>query len=455
LNGRMISVGLPDLRGAMGFGFDEASWIPTAYNMALMFIGPFSVFLGAMLGARRVLLSAGAIFILCSILLPFSPSLRVMLCLQVISGLSSGTFYPLTLTYALRALPMRYVIYGIGVYAMDIVGVTSVGTPLVAWYTEHLSWHWIFWNSAFLTPLMMLCIYLALPPPPKRSGPKPALSWRGFLYGSLGLSLIYGALDQGERLDWLNSGLIVGLLVTAAFLLSVTIIRRWLSPNPMVNPIFLVNRNTVLLAATLFSFRFVMLAIALLLPAVLGVTQHYRPLETGSVLLWLIPSLVFTGLLAARLMRRFDNRLVFAMGFAIVAIACLLNAQLTSAWAGDNFFVSQIVIGSGLALAFTALVGSIVQNAFDANALANPINLLTYSSFIHCVRLFGGQLGTAFMQRLVSVREQFHSNMIGLHVDGGNWLTSERLAGIAHGLFPSSAGSEEAQARAALIVGGQ
>src|SRR5262245_32816227 len=118
LNGRMISVGLPDLRGAMGFGFDEASWIPTAYNMALMFIGPFSVFVGAILGVRRVLLCAGTVFILCSILLPFSPNLRVMLFLQVISGLSSGTFYPLTLTYALRALPIRYVIYGIGVYAM-------------------------------------------------------------------------------------------------------------------------------------------------------------------------------------------------------------------------------------------------------------------------------------------------------------------------------------------------
>ena len=118
------------------------------------------MFVGALLGPRRVLLYAGTVFILCSLLLPFSPSLRVMLCLQVISGLSSGTFYPLTLTYALRALPIRYVIYGIGVYAMDIVGATSIGTPLVAWYTEHLSWHWIFWQSAFLTPLMMLCVSL-------------------------------------------------------------------------------------------------------------------------------------------------------------------------------------------------------------------------------------------------------------------------------------------------------
>jgi DHA2 family multidrug resistance protein len=455
LNGRTISVGLPDLRGAMGFGFDEASWIPTAYNMALMFIGPFSVFLGAMLGARRVLLYSGTVFIFCSILLPFSPSLRVMLCLQVISGLSSGTFYPLALSYALLALPVRYVIYGIGVYAMDIVGATSVGTPLVAWYTEHLTWHWIFWQSAFLTPLMMLCVYFAIPHHPKRPGPRPAMSWRGFFYGSLGLCLIYGALDQGERLDWLNSGVIVGLLLTAAFLLTVAIIRRWISPNPLVNPIFLVNRNTMILGASLFSFRFVMLAIAFLLPAVLGVTQQYRPLETGSVLLWLIAPLILMGIVAARLMRRFDNRLVLATGFTIVAVACLLNAQLTSAWAGDNFFLTQIVMGFGLAMAFTALVGSFVQNAFDANALSNPINILTYSSFIHCVRLFGGELGTAAMQRLVSVREQFHSNMIGLHIDSGSWLTSERVGALAQGLFPGSAGGPDAQARAALVLGGQ
>lgn len=455
LNGRMISVAMPDLRGALGLGVDEASWIPTAYNMALMFIGPFSVFVGGLLGVRRVLLYSGTIFILCSILLPFSPTLRVMLCLQVISGLSSGTFYPLTLSYALRALPLRFVIYAIGVYAMDIVGSTSIGTPLVAWYTEHLSWYWIFWQAAFLTPIMMLCVYLAIPHPPKRPGPKPVLSWRGFLYGSLALSLIYGALDQGERLDWLNSGVIVGLLVTGAFLLVVAVIRRWLSPNPMVNPMFIVNRNTFILAGSLFSFRFVLLAIAFLLPAVLGVNQQYRPLETGRVLLWLIVPLVLMGVIAARLMRRFDNRLVLASGFTVVATACLLNAQLTSAWAGDNFWIPQLVTGSGLALTFTALVGSFVQNAFDTGALSNPINVLTYSSFIHTIRLFGGEAGTALMQRLVSLREQFHSNMIGLHIDGGNWLTSERLGALAHALFPGSASAEEAQARAGLMLGGQ
>jgi DHA2 family multidrug resistance protein len=455
LNGRLISVALPDLRGALGFGVDEASWIPTAYSMGLMFIGPFSVYLGGLLGPRRVLLYTATIFIFCSLLLPFSPNLQVMLCLQVMSGLASGTFYPLALTYALRALPPRYVIYAIGVYAIDILGATSIGTSLAAWYTEHLSWHWVFWQNALLTPLMMLCIYLAIPRQPERQGPKPAISWRGFLYGSLGLSLLYGALDQGERLDWLNSGVIVGLLVTGVFLLGVTVVRRWLSPNPLVNPIFVVNRNTMILAACLFAFRFVLLAIAFLLPAVLAVNQHYRPLETGRVLLWLAGPLVLMGYIAARLLRRFDNRLVLASGFTVLAIACLMNAQLTSAWAGDNFFVTQIVIGFGLALAFTALVGSFIQNVFDSGALSNPINVLTYSAFIHTVRLFGGEAGTALMQRLVSVREQYHSNMIGLHIDAGHWLTVERVRALAQVLLPNSAGAEEAQARAALTLGGQ
>jgi DHA2 family multidrug resistance protein len=59
------------------------------------------------------------------------------------------------------------------------------------------------------------------------------------------------------------------------------------------------------------------------------------------------------------------------------------------------------------------------------------------------------------VQRLVSVREQYHSNMIGLHVDSGNWLTSEHTRILTGGLFSGSPGLEDAQGRAALMRGGQ
>jgi DHA2 family multidrug resistance protein len=172
-------------------------------------------------------------------------------------------------------------------------------------------------------------------------------------------------------------------------------------------------------------------------------------------MLWLVVPLIVGGLISVQLMRRLDNRLVLALGFALLAVVCLLNAGLTSAWADVNFLAPQIVMGLGLALSFTGLVSLLVQNAVDSGGLSSPLNLLTYSAFVHTVRLFGGEFGSALMQRLVSVREKFHSNMIGLHVTSGNWLTDEWLKTVAGGLLPNSTGREEAQARALQLLGAQ
>src|SRR5713101_2636316 len=90
LNARLISVGLADLRGAAGFGFDEASWIPTVLNMATMFSGVFVVFVNALFGPRRVLLPAAAIFTVASAFLPLAPGYWAMLALAVIAGMASG-----------------------------------------------------------------------------------------------------------------------------------------------------------------------------------------------------------------------------------------------------------------------------------------------------------------------------------------------------------------------------
>ena len=92
LAGRLLSVGLADLRGALHLGVDEASWLNTSFNAAMMFIGPFSVYLGGMLGPRRVLLTCGVLFTLISVLLPFASTLPTMLALLVLAGFTGGTF---------------------------------------------------------------------------------------------------------------------------------------------------------------------------------------------------------------------------------------------------------------------------------------------------------------------------------------------------------------------------
>src|SRR6516162_8749887 len=173
LNSRLISVGLPDLRGALSLGFDEASWIPTALNMSMMFSGVFVIFLNVLYGPRRILLVTAAIFTVASALLPYAPTFWVMLALLVVAGIASGTFYSLTLTFVLTALPKRLIIFGIAAYAADIVFLSNFASAIVGWYIDHLSWRWLFWNAALLTPLMMICVYFGVPRKNLSAGPRP------------------------------------------------------------------------------------------------------------------------------------------------------------------------------------------------------------------------------------------------------------------------------------------
>src|ERR1700745_3362032 len=177
LTSRLLSVGLPDLRGALGLSFDDASWLPTAFNMATMFSGVFVVFVTAFWGPRRILLPAAAVFTVATFLLPFAPNYQVMMALVIVAGLASGTFYSLTMTFVLTNLPKRLVIFGVAAYARDIVFVSNIASLLEGWYIEHLSWGWIFWTAAAATPVMIACIYFGIPRLPP-SGPAP--SWRGF-----------------------------------------------------------------------------------------------------------------------------------------------------------------------------------------------------------------------------------------------------------------------------------
>src|SRR5271163_822034 len=62
LTGRMLTLGLADLKGHLGISYDDGAWLSSAYNMALMFIGPFTVFLGGLMGPRRILFFAATMF---------------------------------------------------------------------------------------------------------------------------------------------------------------------------------------------------------------------------------------------------------------------------------------------------------------------------------------------------------------------------------------------------------
>ena len=453
LAGRLLSLGTADLKGSLGLGYDEGAWIGTAFNVALMFVGPFTVYLGGLLGARRVLVIAASGFTLISFLLPFVHSYRLLLVGLVLAGLTSGTFYPLTLSFALRNIPLRFLPFTLALYASFVDGAVNFAPSLYGWFRDHLSYRWMFWSSTALTPVMLLCIYHGIPPSPPASKHGTPPSFAGFLYGSAGFAMLFAALDQGQRLDWWHSGLFNALFWGGVLFLGISILRRMRRPNPLVDLPFLKQWNTVILGLALIVFRFCLLATIILVPQSLSI-HGFEAAQIGPAVFWSAAPLLLLAFVAALLLLQgLDARFMMATGFFCMAAASMLNAGYTSAWSAADYYRSELLMGVGQSFAFIGLVADIVLQALFSGALARPQDTLTFSSFFHTVRLFGGQIGVAVMTHFIAVRERVHSNLLGLHVERGDWITDTSIHQLTAGLYGKSSGLSSAAGHAVGLIG--
>jgi MFS transporter, DHA2 family, multidrug resistance protein len=453
LAGRMLSLGLADLKGHVGISFDDGAWLDSAFNASLMFIGPFTVYLGGLLGPRRVLLFAAGLFTVTSLFLPLIHSYSLLVAALMVAGLTSGTFYPLTLTFALRNIPLRYLPFTIALYATFVDGAVNIAPSLYGWYRDYLSWHWMFWNSALIAPLMIMCIYFGIPPQPPREKSGPAPSFAGFLYLSAGLALIFVALQQGQRLDWWRSGGFNAWFWSGSFFLLCALVRRLRAPNPLVALPFLLKWNTILLGCLLFWFRFTLCTTIILIPQSLAI-HGFEADQIGPAIIWsAVPLLPIAFIAALLLSRKFDPRLLFAAGLAGTAFAAWLCSQYTTAWAAENFYRTELLVGVGQAFAFIGLVGCIVLQAIFTGGLAKAEWVLSFSAFFHVIRIFGGTAGAIYMGHFLAEREKLHSNLLGLHVSSGTWITDQNIRALTAGLYAKSSGLAAASARAIDLIG--
>jgi len=59
------------------------------------------------------------------------------------------------------------------------------------------------------------------------------------------------------------------------------------------------------------------------------------------------------------------------------------------------------------------------------------------------------------MGHFIAQREKFHSNLLGLHVQQGNWITDGSIRQLTAGFFAKSSGLAEATGRAVGIMSGR
>ncbi|HME25387.1 MAG TPA: hypothetical protein VKI44_29340, partial [Acetobacteraceae bacterium] len=223
------------------------------------------------------------------------------------------------------------------------------------------------------------------------------------------------------------------------------VVQELTNHRPWVDLRFAASGNFPLLFLFISFFRFSILSTSFIIPQYLTTVQGYRAMEVGGVLVWIaLPQFVLAPL-TATMLRFIDARLLTAVGFALIGVACFMAAQLTDQWIGDDFLPSQIVQAFGQSIGLTSLVWLNLQHL-------DPSQVLTFGAVLQTGRLFGAEIGTAFVTTIIRVREQVHSNYIGLHVATGSLLTDDRLQGYARAVAGRSVGPPDADARATALL---
>ena len=210
---RLTTVGLPDLRGAFSLGFDEGAWLSTAGIGSQIFIAPAVAWLATVFGLRRVLGIPSLVYALISLVIPFVHDYPTLIVLSIVHGMLLGTFVPATLMIIFRNLPIRWWLPAISIYAIRVGFALDTSTSLVGFYVDHLGWQWLYWQGVVIAPLMGLMVYLGTPNEPVNRDLLRHADWGGMLLLGASVSMIYAGLDQGNRLDWLESGTVMALLL--------------------------------------------------------------------------------------------------------------------------------------------------------------------------------------------------------------------------------------------------
>jgi DHA2 family multidrug resistance protein len=413
LDTRLTTYSLADLRGGFSVGVDEASWVSNAYNIAEIAIVPITPWIASIITARRAIVIATIVLNLAAAAVPtFPDSYTTTVALRFLQGLGGGALIPLLLSTLLRFMPLHHRPIGFACYALVTTATPLIAESVSGLLTEAVAWQAVFYLGALIGPIVIIMVMVGLPTEPIKPEGFVNADYLGMFLMALFASTLTAALDVGQRLDWLDSPLIVQLFIASALLFVAWVVREATAEHPLIDLKLLAGRNIICGLLMIFPFSLQVLVTANIVPQFGTVVRGFRELQIGDVLIRAAILQIFACAAAPFLYRRIDARLMLCLGLSLTVLGCRLGTYIDSDWVLADLEPSTLLVACGQPLIMVGLL-------LFATSKHRPQDALAGGTLFNVVRTLAGSIGGAIVVGVQTVRERVHSNTIADHVVAG------------------------------------
>jgi len=350
LDTTIVTVALPTIGRELNGSSGELALVSVAYLVALGVVIPFSGWLGDLVGGRRALIGAVALFTTASLLCGLSSSLPELIGFRVLQGVGGAVMTPVGLAMLFRVYPADERVRIASVVTVFVTLGPALGPVLGGLFTSYATWRLTFFVNVPIGLAATLAGALLLE---SHEQPHPGpLDVPGLLASALGLgSLLYG-VSAGPDLGW-TSPVVLSCLVAGAVLLAALVVVELRVAHPLIDLRLFADRlfraSTSLYALGSVAYLGTLFLVALFFQDALGLSALQSGLASFPCA---IGTMLGAQLVTSGLYRRFGPRRVVIGGLLIMAAATIALACVTRAT--DLWLVRLVmaVLGVGVSCVF-------------------------------------------------------------------------------------------------------